>query len=179
VAWTTAALYPARVRTLSVISRPHPQAFLRALKEDPAQSNRSAHHRNNQRPEATREALAENGVRMREAMMREGVPAEDVDAYLGPLLEHAALDAAINWYRAMGRSTIRARDIPAVTMPTLYVWGTRDATVGRLAAAATKDFVHARYRFVELEDVGHFVTDQVPDAFPPLLIEHLTRMDRA
>jgi len=34
--------------------------------------------------------------------------------------------------------------------------------------------VKAPYRFVQLEGVGHFVTDQVPDAFPPLLLEHIS-----
>ena len=41
------------------------------------------------------------------------------------------------------------------------------------AAEGTRAFVKAPYRFVELAGVGHFVTDQAPNAFPPLLLEHL------
>ncbi|MEM9621845.1 MAG: alpha/beta hydrolase, partial [Pseudomonadota bacterium] len=38
VAWATALLNEVRVLSLSIISRPHPRAFGRALKEDPEQS---------------------------------------------------------------------------------------------------------------------------------------------
>ena len=94
-------------------------------------------------------------------------------AYLATLGERAALDAAIHWYRAAGRSGLTAADVPAVTVPTLYVWGDADATVGRPAAEGTREFVKAPYRFVEVPGVGHFVTDQAPQVFPPLLLEQL------
>ena len=61
-----------------------------------------------------------------------------------------------------------------MTVPTLYLWGDADATVGRTAAEATTDFVAAGYRFEVLPGVGHFVTDEVPDTVNRLLLEHLT-----
>ena len=74
----------------------------------------------------------------------------------------------------MGNSNIQAADVPAVSVPTLYVWGEADATVGRMAAEGTREVVNAPYRFVALPGVGHFVTDQAPEVFPPLLLEHLS-----
>jgi pimeloyl-ACP methyl ester carboxylesterase len=173
LAWILAARRPERVRTLSVLSRPHPAAFARALTEDPEQANRSRHHRAHQRAEATDDWLADGAARLRGALLAQGVPEADVRTYLATLGERAALDAAIHWYRAAGTSGIAAAEIPPVTVPTLYVWGDADATVGRHAAEATRAFVKAPYRFVELPGVGHFVTDQAPAAFPPLLLEHL------
>src|SRR5262249_55839417 len=38
VAWLLAAYYPDRVRTLTVLSRPHPASFARAFETDPAQA---------------------------------------------------------------------------------------------------------------------------------------------
>jgi len=173
LAWITAALHPDRVRTLSVLSRPHPRAFLQALSNDPEQSNRSGHHRSFLRPEATDDLLVDDARRLRRLLDRSGVPERDLDAYLAVLGSRPALDAAINWYRAGGGSALKAPDIPPVTVPTLYVWGTDDASVGRLAAEATAEFVDGPYRFVEVPGVGHFITDQSPEVFPPLLLDHL------
>jgi pimeloyl-ACP methyl ester carboxylesterase len=173
LAWILAARHPERVRTLSVLSRPHPAAFARAMSEDPEQAGRSRHHASNQRAEATDELLADEARRLRRALVTQGVPEADVAEYLATLGQRAALDAAIHWYRAAGKSGIAARDVPPVRVPTLYVWGDADATVGRRAAEGTREFVAAPYRFVELAGVGHFVTDQAPEAFPRLLLAHL------
>ena len=175
LAWLTAARHPERVRTLAVLSRPHPAAFARAMANDPEQANRSRHHRAFQRAEATDVLLAGGAARLRAALAGQGVPAADIEAYLATLGQRAALDAAIHWYRAAGSSGLTAADVPPVKVPTLYVWGDADATVGRPAAEATRAFVAAPYRFVELPGIGHFVTDQAPGAFAPLLLEHLAR----
>ena len=173
VAWLTAALHPERVRTLTVLSRPHPAAFAAAAERDPEQPHRSRHHRAFQRAEATDALLADGAKRLRGALSSQGVPPADVDAYLSTLGDRATLDAAINWYRAVGGSGIAAADVPAVEVPTLYLWGTSDATVGRQAAEGTAAFVNGAYRFVELPGVGHFITDQAPDALVPELLAHL------
>jgi pimeloyl-ACP methyl ester carboxylesterase len=173
LAWLTAARHPERVRSLSVLSRPHPAAFARAMSSDPEQAGRSRHHRAFQRAEVTDLLLADGAARLRAALASQGVPEADVDAYLATLAERRALDAAIHWYRAAGSSGLTAADVPKVLVPTLYVWGDADATVGRPAAEATRGFVAAPYRFVELPGIGHFVTDQAPAAFAPLLLAHL------
>jgi len=58
-------------------------------------------------------------------------------------------------------------------VPTLYIWGTADASVGRRAAELTEQFVSGPYRFVEIEGGGHFIVDQFPDYIAQLLIEQL------
>ena len=100
-------------------------------------------------------------------------PRADAEAYLATLQGRDALDAAVNWYRAVGGSGLQAPDVPAVTMPTLYVWGNEDQTVGRPAAEGTRAYVEAAYAFVEVPGVGHFVTDEAPEVFPPRLEAHL------
>lgn len=173
LAWVTAALHPERVRTLSVISRPHPSAFAAAMRSDPEQAGRSGHHRSFLRPEATDELLADDAARLRSIYARSGVPGRAAEAYLATLGDRDALDAAVNWYRAAGRSGLRTPDIPAVTVPTLYVWGDADQTVGRAAAEGTRGFVEGPCEFVAVPGVGHFVTDEAPEVFPPLLDAHL------
>jgi pimeloyl-ACP methyl ester carboxylesterase len=168
LAWLIASANPHRVETLSVLSRPHPAAFARALTEDPEQAKRSQHHRGFRQPEAIAHLRRDNFKSLRTSLEGEGIA--DPDIYLLTLGEEGALEAAINWYRA---SDIASSTVPAVTMPTLYVWGTNDASVGRRAAELTREFVDAQYEFVEIEGGGHFIVDQMPDRIAQLLIAHL------
>ena len=80
------------------------------------------------------------------------------------------MEAALAWYRARG--AIRA-PIGPIRIPTLYIWGDADDTVGRAAAEGTEDFVAAPYRFEVLPGIGHFAADQAPDRVSELLLQHL------
>jgi pimeloyl-ACP methyl ester carboxylesterase len=171
LAWLIAAGNPARVLTLTVLSRPHPSAFARAMAEDPEQANRSQHHRTFRQADAA-DRLRRDGFKMlRAAMRREGITPENVDVYLQAFSESGALEAAINWYRA---STIASAQVQPVSMSTLYIWGTADGTVGRRAAELTQQFVTGPYRFEQIEGGGHFVVDQFPERVAQLLIAHLS-----
>ena len=177
LAWFIAAHHAERVISLSVISRPHPVAFMDAMRDDPEQPHRSRHHPAFQRAEATDNLLADSAGPLRRAMARHGVPEPDIDAYLSTLGERDALDAAVNWYRAMGRSKIQSNRTRSITVPTMFVWGNQDVTVGRMAAENTADHVTGPYRFEEIEGVSHFVTDEAPGVFAKLLVDHVAEHD--
>jgi pimeloyl-ACP methyl ester carboxylesterase len=175
LSWLIAAQFPGDLDSLTVLSRPHPAAFARAMKADAAQSERSKHHRAFQDDNAAKELLVDDAKRLRASLRHQGVPETDVTAYLRRLGTFDALNAAINWYRAprAGGSAIALSDVPAVSVPTMYLWGDQDATVGRLAAEATADFVTGPYRFEVLPGVGHFITDQAPERTTELLLQHV------
>jgi pimeloyl-ACP methyl ester carboxylesterase len=174
VAWLTAAHHPGRVASLTVLSRPHPAAFARSFDLDPEQATRSRHHRA-MGPEMTDRWHADDSQQLRAVLAGAGVPPADVDAYLEVLGDRAALDAAMNWYRAAARSTgLRAADTPAVTVPVCYVWGDADQTVGRRAAELTAEHVTGPYRFVEVAGAGHFLTDDAGAATTrAAIVEHV------
>ncbi len=77
------------------------------------------------------------------------------------------MEAALAWYRARG--AIRG-PLGVIKVPTLYIWGDADDTVGRIAADGTGDFVSAPYRFEVLPGVGHFAADQAPERVSELLL---------
>jgi len=56
-----------------------------------------------------------------------------------------------------------------------YIWGDADATVGRVAAQGTGEFVSAAYAMEVLPGVGHFVMDQAAGRSTELLLAHLKR----
>jgi pimeloyl-ACP methyl ester carboxylesterase len=160
VAWLTAAEHPDRVATLTVLSRPHPAAFARSFALDPDQSERSKHHRA-MTPELTDRWWADGCAALRGMLERAGVPDAVCSSYLETFAERAALDAAMNWYRAAAAAGpgLRAADTPEVTVPVLYLWGTADQSVGRTAAELTAEHVRGPYRFVPVDGAGHFLTD--------------------
>jgi pimeloyl-ACP methyl ester carboxylesterase len=162
LAWLLAANHPQQVETLTVLSRPHPRAFAEAMKSDTQQAHRSRHHRAFQDPDSARLLLEDDARRLRGTLRDQGVGDPDIDAYLSRLASEDALDAAINWYRSAGTSSsaLVGANVPNIEVPTLYLWGDEDATVGRAAAEATADCVSADYRMHVVEGAGHFLTDQ-------------------
>jgi pimeloyl-ACP methyl ester carboxylesterase len=93
------------------------------------------------------------------------------DAHLSVLGNEPALEAALAWYRSSGPR----QPLGPTKVPTLYVWGDADDTVGRAAAEGTGEFIDAPYRFEVLPGVGHYAADQVPDRVNELLLSHLLR----
>lgn len=171
VAWGVADRHSERLASLSILSRPHPVAFARALlAPDGDQKHRSRHHRAFLDPNTANLLLEDNARRLRSTLTHGGVPATAVDRYLAVLADPQALEAALAWYRA---SRDLKADIGAIRVPTLYLWGDADATVGPAAAHGTGDQVTAAYRLEVLPGIGHFATDQIPDTINRLLLEHL------
>jgi pimeloyl-ACP methyl ester carboxylesterase len=171
IAWSLADRYPQRLASLTVLSRPHPNAFNRALQmPDGEQAQRSRHHKAFLEPDAADVVLADDAKWLRERLAANGVPPAAIEAHLGVLGNKDAMEAALAWYRARG--AIRG-PLGMIDVPTLYIWGDADDTVGRVAAEGTVDFVSAPYRFEVLPGVGHFAADQAPDRVNALLLQHL------
>ena len=172
LAWEIAARHPERLGSLTMLSRPHPGAFARALAEDPGQPHRSRHHKAFLEADAVPRLLADDAAWLRTRHAAQGVPPAATAKHLGVIGNPAAMAAALAWYRARG--TVH-RPIGAVTVPTLFLWGDADDTVGRMAAEGTRDFVTAPYQFEVLPGVGHYAPDQRPEVVNRLLLAHLAR----
>jgi pimeloyl-ACP methyl ester carboxylesterase len=171
ISWALADRYPERVASLTVLSRPHPNAFNRALQmPDGDQAQRSRHHKAFLEPDAADVVLADDARWLRQRLAAAGVPAAAIAQHLAVLGNKPAMEAALAWYRARG--AIRS-PLGPIRVPTLYLWGDADDTVGRIAAEGTKDFIAAPYRFEILPGVGHFAADQVPDRVSELLLAHV------
>jgi pimeloyl-ACP methyl ester carboxylesterase len=100
-----------------------------------------------------------------------GLGRSHTQQYVAVLTRPGALTAALNWYRAMDGHEVT--DLPTVKVPTLYVWSTDDAALGRSAAEASAAFVSGEYRFVVLEGVTHWIPEAAPQELARLLLEHL------
>jgi pimeloyl-ACP methyl ester carboxylesterase len=171
IAWALADRYAERIASLSVLSRPHPNAFNRALEmADGEQKQRSRHHRAFLEPDAADVVLADDAKWLRDRLAANGMPQAAIEQHLSVLGNKETMEAALAWYRARG--AIRG-PLGPIRVPTLYIWGDADDTVGRVAAEGTVDFVAAPYRFEVLPGVGHFAADQAPERVSELMLEHI------
>jgi pimeloyl-ACP methyl ester carboxylesterase len=171
LAWALADRFSERLASLTVLSRPHPNAFNRALElANGDQAHRSRHHQAFLDPDAADPLLADDAKQLRDRLTAAGVPADAIAAHLGVLGNKAAMEAAITWYRARG--AIRSPPGP-IRVPTLYIWGDADDTVGLAAAEGTADFIAAPYRFEILAGIGHFAAEQATSRVSELLLQHI------
>jgi pimeloyl-ACP methyl ester carboxylesterase len=177
VAWQAATHFPGRVRSLAVVSTPHPLALQHALLGgDPAQAERALSmdlYRELDRPERLLLGAAGRGAGLRTLLTDSGLPAADADVYVEAMCAPGALTAALNWYRAMERADLF--ELTPVERPTLYVWSTKDPAFGRTAAEATESCVTAAYEFAVLDDVSHWIPELASRRLGELLIGHLAR----
>ncbi|HWV26816.1 MAG TPA: alpha/beta fold hydrolase [Aeromicrobium sp.] len=172
IAWVAATRHADRIRTLTTVSVPHLAAFGEALRNDPDQQERSAYiGLFRMEGKAEQVLLADDAERL--ISMYEGrVPDDDVAAYVALLREPGALTAALGYYRAM-QSDLSG--LPAVTMPTTFVWSSGDRALGPRGAHRCGDFVDADYRFVELADISHWVPDEAPHALAEAIVDRAGR----
>ena len=166
IAWGLADRHAERIASLTILSRPHPNAFML----DGDQKQRSRHHTAFLEPDAADVVLADDARWLRERWTANGVPAPAMEAHLSVLGNKEAMLAALAWYRARG--AIRG-PLGPTRVPTLYIWGDADDTVGRFAAEGTVDFIAAPYRFEVLPGVGHFAADQAPERVSDLLLQQI------
>jgi pimeloyl-ACP methyl ester carboxylesterase len=171
VGWALAARHPERVRTLTSLSVPHPAAMARAMITSD-QALRSYYMALFQLPVLPeRLLLAGDGAALRRLLLISGLPPELAEHYVRRMQEPGALATALAWYRAL---PLDARDpVGQVRVPTLHVWSTRDAALGRAATEQTRRFVDAPYRLEVLEGLTHFIPELAPARTAGLVTEHV------
>jgi pimeloyl-ACP methyl ester carboxylesterase len=171
VAWSLAAWHPWRVRTLTVLSVPHPAAMAQAMLHS-SQALRSSYMGFFQLPAVPeRVLLAGGGAGLRRLLRQGGLPEDLAERYVTRMQEPGALTAALNWYRAIPLSG-RER-VGTVRVPTLHVWGDRDVALGRAAIEASSGFVAGPYRLEVLEGAGHWLPELEADRVAELVTAHV------
>lgn len=170
VAWALAAREPQRVRALVAVSVPHPRAYGEALRGSSDQQARSAYITLFRDPDRAASVLLADDARRLRAMFA-GVPAARVEDYLAPLLAPGALLGPLRWYAAMLGPEFG--QVPAVAVPTTFVWSDGDVAVSRDAADACAGWVRGSYTRVDLPGVSHWVPDQAPQSVVDAVSDHL------
>jgi len=156
--WILASRHPGRVRTLTVVSTPHPLALHEAL-------------RGAEVPERLLLGPDGAGGGLATLLAETGLDDEDARMYVAALSEPGALTAALNWYRAMDGSVLAG--LNPICVPTLYVWSTGDVAFGWAAAQNTAECVQGPYTFEVLDNVSHWIPEMAPVELSGFLLRHL------
>jgi pimeloyl-ACP methyl ester carboxylesterase len=170
VAWAAAAEIPERLATVSPVSVPHPGAFIKSFITS-RQGLASWYMYLFQLPRIPEWLLTRrNGAVISEFLQRGGQTPAAAKRDAQAMREPGARTAAINWYRALPLSDLRAGN-QKVSLPTLYVWSDQDIALLPKAAHDTARYVSGEYRFEILPDVSHWIPDDQPDKLADLLLD--------
>jgi pimeloyl-ACP methyl ester carboxylesterase len=175
LAWSVAALHPAVVRRLVVVSIPHPLRWYRALRTDRAQRKASHYIARFQLPWSPERWLVDDdGANVAALLHRWGGPAfpdaeterrcrEAMQIVLTP-------NRALEYYRWSVRSTTRTdgrhyrRDMTQpITAPTLQLHGSLDQCVLPQTAQGSGQYVAADYEWRIVDGAGHFPHQEAPE----------------
>jgi len=164
VAWHVAHQHPDRLRSLVVLSTPHPAAVRAALLRS-RQALQLSYLALFQLPWLPEKVLSRF---LRPGLVRIGLPERAADRYVGKLSGPGALTAALNWYRALPWSL--STRVGAISAPTTFAWGRRDPAISRAAAERTGEHVRGRYRF-EVLDAGHWLPETRPAEIAAMIVD--------
>lgn len=171
LAWSVAAERPARLKSLTALSVPHPMAFARAVFTG-SQALRSWYMAACQLPWLPEFVLsARGGQAMRQALVRAGLDPASAARYAARAAHRGDMRGPVNWYRGLPFSL--RRPVGSVDVATLFVRGTADRFIARAGAEACGRYVTGPYRYVALDGASHWLPEQASDEVAALLIEHL------
>lgn len=171
-AWAAGAELGDRIATLTALSVPHPGAFLRALVTS-RQGLLSWYMYAFQLPWLPeRLMLGGRGTAdvLSKFLQRAGQTREAADRDAKAMAAPGVLTAALNWYRAIPLTDLRASE-QKISVPTLFVWSDGDVAVAEKSARDTARYVTGDYRFEILRGISHWIPDECPDTAADLLLE--------
>jgi len=185
LAWTVATLHPGLVRSLVVLSMPHPLRLRAAVLHDRRQRRASRHIAFFQLPRLPEARLRRDGGAYVGELLRRwggpGFPDAETEARCREAIAiPGAAHCTLEWYRWAVRSRTRPSGLRFLALldrgvgaPTLQVHGALDTCLLPTTAHGSGAWVHASYELQVLDGVGHFPHQEAPGDVNAALLGHL------
>ncbi len=181
VAWAFAAHYPQATERLVVMNCPHPGPFQKHLRSNRRQLRRSWYMFFFQIPWLPEWGIRLNARRFVEqafrgmAIRKDAFPDEELRCYEEALKKPGALTAAINYYRAAFRETLRHGEqlFPQITCPTLLIWGEEDIALGKELTYGMEPYFNNHFEIKYIPQCSHWVQQEQPELVNQYLLDFL------
>jgi pimeloyl-ACP methyl ester carboxylesterase len=177
VAWWMATTGPERLARMAVMNAPHPAVWRESMDADPAQRKKSRYVRMLRVPLLPELMVRAGGYRgLADAFgtspRPEAFGAEAMAAYRAAWRRPGALTAMLDWYRALFMQDLPSPTAGALKVPTLVLWGDRDAFAEPGLAEASAALC-ARARVVHYPAASHWLPHDEPEAVARELVGFL------
>lgn len=173
VAWWAANKHPQRFERMVILNVPHHRIFGQHIARSRAQRRKSWYFVFFRLPILPEITMRLVGLRAF-GKGQPGCPftSEDFARYKAAWAQPGALRGMINWYRAIQRSPPERLPGHRIEVPTLLIWGKRDAFLGHEMAQPSIDLCDDG-RLVFFDDATHWVQHDKPDEVNQLLLDFL------
>ncbi len=173
VAWWTACKYPQRLNKLVILNVPHQDVFRKTVLSDREQTMRSWYMGFFQipfLPETLMGVMSEALTRGMQASSKPGAFTDaDMVEYRKAWAQPGALKSMINWYRSIIQQPVQSPD-PHVKVPTLILWGKKDAYLKWEMAQASVELCD-NGKLIYFDNATHWIAHEEPDRVNQLMLE--------
>ena len=177
VGWWTAQNYPGRVARFVSLSAGHPAIWREGMETNAAQRKKSRYVRMMQVP-----WLPELGLRLqnyrpladaiRSTAKKGAVGEDELARYRAAWSQKGAMEAGINYYRAIYRRRFPGYESFRIKPPTLLIWGMKDI-YGETDVVAGSIKLCERGEIVRLEGATHWTLADEPEKVNAMLLAFL------
>ncbi len=176
VAWMLAYKHPNRLQRLSIMNVPHPLVMRRFIQRDFEQMRRSWYAFFFQLPWLPEMGMrADNWRGAVRALRGSGkihtFTNEDIQNYKEAWSQPGAITAMINWYRAVRYQNKLPKEM-RIKVPTLMMWGMKDAALTHRMARPSMDYVEEG-NLILFPKATHWVQHDAADEVNHYLIDFL------
>ena len=180
IAWALATRMPELVRSLVIVTGPHPVASAEA-RQLMEQAQKSWYMLLFQFPDVAEQWLMNDGAaNLRRFVFDTAAPGafpdEERDLLCASLARPGRMTAPLNYYRANipPENWLKPPpDLPPVTVPTTVIWGGADAYMSPVLLDLSLKKVTGPVRVERLPGVSHWVPEEAPDAVNAILVDTL------
>ncbi len=180
IAWSFAHHYPEKIEKLIVMNCPHPAKFAQALQQNPRQILKSAYIAFFQLPLLPELLFQWNNYQLltdafRQTTFDQNVfLSEDLEHYKNAAAKRGALNAMLNYYRALPHSLSKQSYWQPLEIPTLLIWGKDDPFLGQ----ELNDHLEAYVKNLQVKYIAncsHWVQQEKPGLVNQAMREFLSK----